>query len=347
MNQVLRRTLRYWRASWRDTSLLLGEFRLPLILFLLAILGGGGLYFVIARAVGEAVSSLSEAVYLVLTMVFLQPNSAFPRSPLLQVFYFVMPIVGLGLLAQGLADFGILLFNRRARSREWEVAVASTLENHHVLVGLGHLGFRVVRFLHEMGEPIVVIEREPQTNLVTSVRKMDIPVIIGDASLEEVLRDAHISRARSIILCVQNDALNLKIALKARSIRPDIRVVIRIFDDDFADELHTQFGFHALSATAIAAPAFAASAAGADISHPIHVEGEALSLARLKVLPRSELDGKTVGEVEDRYSVSIVLVRDDRQSQIHPTDRLQLKGGDSVVVLGRPDKLNALVHASQ
>lgn len=259
----------------------------------------------------------------------------------------MMPIVGIGALAQGLTDFGILLFNRRARSREWEIAVASTLNNHHILVGLGHLGFRVTQQLHAMGEQVAVIELDPKADLAAAVQRMGVPVISGDASREGILQEANVKRARSIILCMQNDAVNLKIALKARTLNPNIKVIIRIFDDDFADELHAQFGFNALSGTAIAAPAFAASAAGADITNPISIEGEAFSLARLTIAPHSALDGKTVGQIEDGYSVSIVLVRHDHQSELHPTDSMVLNGGNMLAVLGRPEKLNALVHASK
>ncbi len=75
--------------------------------------------------------------------------------------------------------------------------------------------------------------------------------------------------------------MNLQIALKARSLNPDIEVVIRIFDEDFAHSLQEQFGFTALSATEMAAPVFAAAAAGADVTNPISIEGQQLSLARL------------------------------------------------------------------
>ena len=311
------------------------------------ILGGGALYFAVANAYGEPVDTFPEAVYLVLTMAFLQTGGSFPHNPILQAFYFIMPIIGIGALAQGLTDFGVLLFNRRARSKEWEIAVASTLNKHIILVGLGHLGYRVVQHLHDMGEQVAVVELNPQADLFAAAQKMNVPVISGDASREATLTDAGVQRAKSIILCVQDDALNLKTALKSRSLNPNIKVVIRIFDDEFADELQSQFGFNALSGTAIAAPAFAASATGADITNPINIEGESLSLARLTIAPHSALEGRTVSEVEDAYSVSIVLVRHDHTSELHPTGSTPLHGRDMMGVLGRPDKLNTLVHDSQ
>jgi voltage-gated potassium channel len=338
---------RNWKASWRDTSLLLREFRQPLLVFSLAILICAIIYYWLAQEFHEPIETFAEAAYLMLTLTFLQPSGEFPNHAVLQVFFFMMPILGILTLAQGLADFGYLLFNRRSRSKEWEMAVASTFSNHHILVGLGHLGYRVADQLHDMGEDVVVIEKNPAADMVGTIQKMGLPVIHDDATRELILEGANITKAKSIILCIQNDALNLKIALKARSLNPNLQVIIRIFDEEFAEALHTQFGFTALSGTGIAAPVFAASAAGADITNPISIEGEALSLARLTIEPKSILAGETVGFVEDNYSVSIILVRYDHHSDFHPTDSQELNPGDQIAVLGRPQKLHALLHASR
>jgi voltage-gated potassium channel len=335
---------RRWRANVRDTLLLLGEFREPLSVFAMAILGIGILYFYAARQVGEPLHSLPESIYLMLTLAFLQPNGGFPQHPFLQIWFFVLPLIGLVTLAHGLADFGILLFNRRARSKEWEMAVASTYSNHTILVGLGHLGYRVVTQLHEMDESVVVVEINPSAKLIVAVQNMGIPVIQEDATRPSALEAAGITHAKTIVLCMQNDATNLQIAVKARSLNPDIQVVIRIFDEDFAQSLHDQFGYVALSATGMAAPIFAAAAAGADVTPPITVEGTPLSLARLTIAQSSALAGKTVGFVEDNYHLSIVLVRQDHHSDMHPTDSKQIQAGDTLAVLGTPERLYNLLH---
>jgi voltage-gated potassium channel len=339
--------IRKWRASWRDTLLLFRQFRSALLVFLVAILGCGLAYAWIAGRVGEPIDSLPAAFYLVLTLAFLQPSGDFPHHPLLQAFYFVMPLIGVGTLALGLADFGVMLFNRRARSKEWEMAVASTFSKHTVLVGLGHLGYRVVEKLHQLGLPLVVIELNPSANLMTVVQKLGIPVIQADAARQTTLEGAGIERAQTLILCTQDDALNLKVAVKARSLNPAVKVIIRIFDEDFAQSLQEQFGFDALSATAMAAPAFAAAAAGTDITYPISVEGQSLSLARLQVDPDSILDGKTVGQVEQEYDVSVVLLKHDGGGDMHPPSERSLAAGDTVAVLGGPECINHMVHDNQ
>ena len=335
-----------WQAGLRETGILLNQFRVPILVFSFAIIGLGILYFYLATQLGEPLGSQSEAIYLMLTLAFLQPSGSFPHAPVLQVFYFLLPIIGVGTLAQGLAEFGVMLFNRRARSKEWEAAVASTFRNHTVLVGLGHLGFRVVEKLHEMKKPIVVVEQNPSVEMFVAVQKMRIPVIQDDATRLVALETAGVAKAKTIILCSQNDSVNLKIALKARSLNPKIRVIVRIFDEDFSKSLQEQFGFIALSGTSMAAPVFAAAATGADITNPITVEGQQLSLARLTINSDSRLVNKVVGYVEDNYHVSVILVRHDHETEMHPTDSKKINSGDVLAVLGGPDELSKIMYAN-
>lgn len=339
--------LRKLRAAWRDTLLLLRDFRLPLMLLLLLIVVGGLLYDELARRAGEPVATPVEAVYSVMTMIFFQAGGEFPRTWYLQIFFFVMPVLGLGILAQGLADFGVLLFNRRSRSKEWQMAVASTMSNHIVLVGLGHLGFRVVSQLNQLNQDVVVIEQEPRDDLVANLRRLDVPILEGDATREVMLDAAGVRRARTLVLCTQNDNLNMQIAVKARSMNPNLRVVIRIFDDDFARALENQFGFHAVSATGMAAPIFAAEAIGIDISQPITVDGQAFILARLNVSPKSKLLNLTVSEIEQNYDVSVVLLGNAGERDFHPGGSRRLAADHTLAVLGEPERINRLVKENR
>jgi len=336
------------RAAWRDMFILVKEFRLPLIIFTALVIGGGLYYRWLSIQVGEPIQSPGEAVFTILGAAFLQPVGEFPVHPYLQIFHFIMPLIGVFVLAQGLTDFGSLLFNRRARSKEWEMAVASTLENHVVLVGLGHLGYRIVEKLNAMGRDVAVIELDPAIDTFKAIQKMGVPVIHEDATRTAALEAANIGKAHTIILASQKDAMNLQIALKARSINPDIQVVIRIFDEEFAHALHDQFGFKALSATEMAAPVFAAAAAGADVTNPISIEGQQLSLARMTISESSELVDKTVGYVEDNYLLTMILLRKkDDHAEMHPKGTSSLQAGDTIAVFGGPEQLSQLMQDNQ
>ena len=346
-NQRRNSQIRKLKASWRDIWLLLGEFGTPLLIFVVVIVGGASAFYILSAEAGEPLGNFLEAVYVVLSMTFFQSAGEFPHTWYLGIFYFIMPVLGLIILAQGIAEFSVMLFNRRARGKEWEIAVASTYNNHIILVGLGHLGYRIVEELVNMEQDIVVIEANPKADLTAAVKKMDIPVIQDDASHEETLEAAGIKRARAIILCIQNDSLNLKVALKARRMNPDIQVILRIFDDDFAQGLQEQFGFSAFSATGMAAPAFAAAASGVDMTRPITVEGQSMSLAHIKIDPVSVISNKTISEVEQEYRLSVVFVRRDSTSDFHPPAGYRLAANDELAVLGGLNEIRTLAGANR
>jgi Trk K+ transport system NAD-binding subunit len=176
---------------------------------------------------------------------------------------------------------------------------------------------------------------------------MGVPVIQEDAVRTVALEAANIEDAHTIILASQKDSMNLQIALKARGMNPDIQVVIRIFDEDFAHALHDQFGFTALSATEMAAPVFAAAAAGADVTQPISIEGQQLSLARMTIDSSSNLANQTVEQVEAQYQFTIILLRQNDHSKMHPSGTSILQEGDTIAVIGGPEQLKQLMQDSQ
>lgn len=313
-----------------------------MLIFFIALVGGGIAYYFLSIRAGEPLANLLEAIYSVLSMTFLQTNTSFPHAWYLGVFHFIMPVIGLILLAQGVTEFGLMLFNRRARGKEWEIAVASTFNNHIILVGLGHLGFRVASELVSSGQEVVIIEANTKADLVNNTKALGIPVIQDDADRELALESAGILHAKAIILCTQNDSLNLKVALKARKIKPDIQVIIRIFDDDFAHALHDQFGYTAFSATGMAAPAFAAAASGVDMTRPITVEGQSMSLAYVKVEALSPLVNHSINDIEQKYNLSVVFLRHDNRSDFHPPADFLVCAQDVMAILGGPTELRSL-----
>jgi Trk K+ transport system NAD-binding subunit len=328
----------------RDTRVLLRQFRGALLAFALAVIGGGTLYFWLAQAAGVAnPANLPAAWYLALQMIFLQAGGEFPGAWYLEVFYFVMPLVGLAILSHGVADFGVLLFNRRARGEAWQVAIAETYSNHIVIVGLGHLGFRVARALHQTGESFVAVEQDPEADLLTQVQGWDVPVIRGDANKYDVLRRAGVDRAHTVVIVTSDDTLNLQIAIHARAVNPNIRTIVRLFDDDFAREVRIAFGITAAySASALAAPAFAAAAADLDLPAPVNVGGRALNMAHLTLRRDSPLAGHPVGEVEHTHDLSVVLLRRDDRSELHPPDHLVLNAGDQITIFADGPTLHRL-----
>jgi Trk K+ transport system NAD-binding subunit len=338
------RWLRKLQGDIRDTLVLLRQFRGPLLAFAMLILVGGALFYWLAQSAGEPrPASLAEGWYAALSLIFLQGNIDFPGVWYLQLFFFVMPLLGLAILGQGLADLGVLLFDKQARGEAWTVAVAATFSNHIVVVGLGHLGFRVARALYELGEQFVCVEMNPEAKLVSQVQSWNVPIINGDALQPDVLRSAGLERAHTIVLATSDDLKNLQMAIHARAVNPTVRTIVRLFDDEFAREVRSAFGItSAFSASALAAPTFAAAAAQLDVVQSVTLNNRVLNLSRLILSQTSPLVGKRVTHVEHDLDLSIVLLKRGKEVDLHPDPTRTLQPNDEITVFADTQTLHRL-----
>ncbi|MFB0538412.1 MAG: TrkA family potassium uptake protein [Anaerolineae bacterium] len=340
---------RYLVASWRDVRVLFREFRVSLVLFVGVLLVGAiildGLY--VSPRTGRGLS-FSEALHAVFTLIFFETSVDFPDVWYLQLFFFVVPLVGLGVIAEGVIRFGVTFFGRRTGRREWQVALASTCKNHIVVCGLGRDGSRVVEQLLKFDEEVVGIERSPEGQFVESIRKMGVPVIIGDARRREMLVEAGVERACAIVICTEDDLANLAIALEARELKSDIRVVMRMFDGELAKKVEKGFDIHAaFSTSALAAPAFAAAATQTQITHSFYIDDELLNVSEIKVQPASSLVDKSLAELEAELDFSVILYRGREGIDLHPDPQIRLHGDDRIVVFASLDVLNRLAQLNK
>ena len=334
---------RYFLAYWRDLRVLLRQFRLPLVMFIGSVLLVGLIFDLLYWDATVPDPNYAESVYAIFSMIFFGQSLPFPGQWYLQVFYFVMPIVGLGLVVQGVIAFGVMLFNKSARREEWQVAIASTYKDHVVVAGIGRLGYRIVQQLLSFGEEVVGIEIEQAGEFERRVLDQKVPVIFGDATRPEVLKQAGVDRAKAIITCTENDLNNLAIALGARELQPQIRVVLRMFDHDMAQQVARGFNIPtAFSTSALAAPAFAQAATRANITHAFYIGDHLINVSEMTVRPGSLLHGRQIRELEAELDFSIILHSRAGQIDLHPAPDIALHTGDQVCVFASIDVLNRL-----
>ncbi len=341
---------RHLRASVRDLFVLLREFRITLLLFAMLMLVGTVSFWLLYRQpdTGQRLS-VDQALYGAFSLVFFQSSLEFPRQPWLEILYFVIPIVGLSVLADGVLRFGVMLFNKRARKEEWQVSLASTYRNHVIVCGLGKLGYRVARQLMDFGEEVVGVEQSADRPFVGILRQMNVPVVVSDARQREVLMQAGVQHASALIACTQDDLANLDIALDARELNPRVKIVMRMFDADLARKVERGFGIHtAFSVSALAAPAFAAAATRTNVSYSFYVDNMLLNVSQVTIERGSPLVGKTLAQIERELELTIVQYKSAARMDLHPDPGIVIEGDDCIAVfaeLATLGKLNALCQA--
>jgi len=177
------------------------------------------------------------------------------------------------------------------------------ISDHVVLLGLGKIGTRVLERLCDLGIPVVCVERDPRALGVSIAHARRVPVVEGDVTREGVLEAAHIGTSRALLALTSDDAINLEAALYAREVAPELRVVMRLFEDDFAKSVYRTLRdsypnalTRSRSVSSLSAPAFAGAVMGRQILGAISVEREVLLFAAVSVGAHAELLGHTVEE---------------------------------------------------
>lgn len=131
------------------------------------------------------------------------------------------------------------------------------IKGHVIVCGLGRVGHHIVEELLRRGAKVLVIESDENGRFLDFARQLGIRVLIGDATLPKNLQNAGVEQAAGVIAVVNDDLKNLEIGLNARSFRPGLRLILRIFDSEVAHEIRERLDVHlTLSTSAIAAEEF-------------------------------------------------------------------------------------------
>jgi Trk K+ transport system NAD-binding subunit len=288
---------------------------------------------------------LADALYRTVSVIATAAHmEADEDKPWAKVFVSSLRIAGVALIA----SFTAILTNYLLRARlSGALEVRRIPDGGHVVVcGLGNLGFRVVEELLQCGERVVVIEPQRDGRFMAAARRLGIAVIVADATVLEVLRQAHVATARAVVAATNDELVNLEIALLARELNPQSRVILRVLEPSLAETLrdaaNIRFG---LSIPSLAAPAFVAALFGDRVSSMFMIKGRLLVAVELAIVPEdAHLEGQAVRALAvDYHLLPISLVAADGTIRSQPMNH-RLAAGDRLTVIATLTDLERLLR---
>jgi Trk K+ transport system NAD-binding subunit len=184
------------------------------------------------------------------------------------------------------------------------------LSGHVIVAGLGNVGSRIAGQLHDLGVDVVCVDRDDQAAGIGMARQLGLRVVIGETTREETLRAADIRTSQALVSVTNSDIVNLETALHARALAADLRLVLRLSDDDLAGRVQKTVG-NAISRSvpSLAAPAFAAAMLEHQVLRTIPVGRHVLLIADVRVGAGSELAGQPVEDVHRGGEVRVIAVQ--------------------------------------
>jgi voltage-gated potassium channel len=261
-----------------------------------------------------------------------------------QVVKVLLIVLGVGTLFYGLVavtEFFVAghvtgLLDERRRQR-----LVDALSDHYLVCGFGRVGRQVVRVLQAAGANYVVIDRNPDSLAVAAASGT--PYVEGEASDEQLLRQAGVERARALIACVDSDAENVFITLTVRELRPDLTIVARASGEEAEQKLRRAGAQRVISPYKSSGSEMARLALHPQVTGVVDVAPE-YRMEEIEVTPGCVGAGRPLADVGGSAIVA-ALRRPDGELVPQPSGDTVLQSGDVLIAMGTAstmDRLEAL-----
>lgn len=220
------------------------------------------------------------------------------------------------------------------------------MKGHYIICGYGRMGKIICRELRNRHIKHIVIEKNPETGIS---EREDIVLLQGDATSDEVLKEAGIERAKGLISVLPTDAENLYVVLSARELNPDLFIVARAGEEGSEQKLIRAGANRVVSpyhigglriAHTVIKPAVVDFIEFATRTGNIDLQMEEIVVKDGSRIARMTLDECGIGR--DLGIIIVAIQRSGGEMKFNPTFRTTIKPGDVLIALGETSKLKRL-----
>ncbi len=257
-------------------------------------------------------------------------------------------IVGfiMAMIAQGVIEFELGTFFGRRRM-EKEIA---SIKDHIIICGAGRVGRRMAAEVNGRGIPVLIIDND--AGKAEWALEQELPVLLGDATSEAVLKQARIEFARGLASAVTSDAQNVYIVLTARGVAPNLPIVARASEEDAESKLMKAGANYVISPYAYAGVRMARTLTRPTVQRFIDLalsslnDGDLdLQIEEIRVGEGSKLAGSTIAQSDLRHRLGVIVlaVRSEAQGlDFNPKADRKISPGDFLIAMGDSQKLKNL-----
>jgi voltage-gated potassium channel len=271
-----------------------------------------------------------------------------PLSHAGRVFNVVLIIVGvslvflgIGSLTQALLEFELRsFFGRRKMERE-----IGRLADHYIICGAGRVGRSAAREFARKRALFVIVEQNADR---ASRYAADWLTMVGDATHEQTVREAHVERARGLIAATTTDATNLYIVLTARQLNPRLKIMARASEEDAEKHLLKAGADSVVMPYLFAGQRIARSFLQPHVvsfldSATTHL-GMDLEIGEILVTPESALAGKTIETscIRQDCGAIILAIKREKKMDFNPSSEDRIEAGDYRIAMGDSSQLRQL-----
>jgi voltage-gated potassium channel len=251
--------------------------------------------------------------------------------------------IAIGAMTQTIIEieFGDAIGKRRNKR------MIEKLKDHYIICGFGRVGRGAASELVHAGVPFVIVDRDPDR--IERAMHAGMLGVVADSTRDETLRQVGIERARGLVAALATDADNLFVLLSAKGLNSGIYVATRAAEEG-AEEKMRRAG-----ADAVFAPYTMTGHRLAQALLRPHVVqfldfattdvGEDIAIEQVRVGEGSELATSTFQQMQLRSRTGVIVLAIRNAAGVmtfNPPPDVPVRGGDYLIVMGRPDNLRSL-----
>lgn len=223
------------------------------------------------------------------------------------------------------------------------------MKDHVIVCGYGRNGKQASEKLKDYKEPFVVIEKDGE--VVERCAQEDILFIEGNANEDNVLIEAGIERAKTLICALPSDADNLFIVLSARQINPGLKIISRATEETSSRKMKLAGADNVILPDIIGGDHMASLVVVPDLIEfldnlSISGEKDSINVEQIpfeKVCPSNEELAIEDLDVRKQTGCSVIGYKSESGEYIvNPEPSLVLKKGSKLILIGRPNQIEKL-----
>jgi voltage-gated potassium channel len=296
----------------------------------------------------EWIDAIYMTVITITTVGFAEVRPLDTTSKIFTIFLILASVVIVGYAIAIITEYILSKNNfEDIKQRKMQKKI-DAMSNHIIICGFGRNGKQAAKKLLAYNKSYVVIEHDKE--IIEKFREEDIPFVFGNANEDDVLLEAGIEKASTLISALPSDADNLFVVLSARQINKTVTIISRASQETSYNKLKLAGANNVILPDRIGGDHMASLVVIPDLVEFIDnlgIVGERnINIEEVKVEQLYNLkDIKTIRDLDLRRQTGCTVIgfKDDKGEYIvNPEANTKLVSGSKIIVLGRPEQIQKL-----
>ncbi len=315
------------------------------LLSLFILLGGGTAGYVQIEG-----WSVFESLYMTtITLATVGYSEVHQLSPAGKLFTIILIIFGVGTIAYTLGlmiQFMVEGQLQQMLGRKKVEKEINRLSDHYIICGFGRIGRLICQQFAAKPQPFIVVESRPER--CQEIRDKGYLCIEGDATQDQILEQAGITRAKGLISVVTSDSENVFIVLSARGMKDNLFILARASDESAEVKLLRAGANKVVSPYTMGANRMAQAVLRPSVVDFIDLatgqDNIELQLEEIPVSPASELVGRNLIDTGIRRDLGLIIVgiKKPEKMLFNPAANTGISAGDILIALGECQDIKRL-----